>query len=239
MYILGIIPARGGSKSVSKKNIRLLAGKPLIAYTIETAQKCKILNRIVISTDDVEIAEVAKEYGGEAPFIRSKDLSLDDTPMIPVLQHAVSFIEEKEKIHVDVVVLLDPTSPFRGAEDIEACIQKLERENADSVVTVCEVEHNPYFVMMELCDNKLVPLIKSDEVITRRQDAPEVYRLNAAVYAVKRDVLMNTNKIITDNTMAIIMSQELSTHIDHVVDFEFAEYLMEKGLTSVDINIIK
>ena len=233
MYVLGIIPARGGSKSVPKKNIRLLAGKPLIAYTIETAQKCKMLDRTVVSTDDDEIAEVAKEYGGDVPFMRPKELALGDTPMIPVLQHAVSFIEKKEKIHVDVVVLLDPTSPFRGAEDIKACIQKLERENADSVVTVCEVEHNPYFVMVEFCDNKLVPLIKSDEVITRRQDAHEVYRLNAAVYAAKRDVLMNTNKIITDNTMAIIMSQELSTHIDHVVDFEFAEYLMEKGLTLV------
>ena len=233
MYILGIIPARGGSKSVPQKNIRLLAGKPLIAYTIETAQKCKMLDRTVVSTDDDEIAEVAKKYGGDVPFIRSKDLSLDDTPMIPVLQHAVSFIEKKENSRVDVVVLLDPTSPFRRAEDIEACIQKLERENADSVVTVCEVEHNPYFVMMELDDDKLVPLIKSDEVITRRQDAPEVYRLNAAVYAVKRDVLMNSNKIITDNTMAVMMSQELSTHIDHVVDFEFAEYLMEKGVLSV------
>ena len=233
MYILGIIPARGGSKSVPKKNIRLLAGKPLIAYTIETAQKCKMLNRTVVSTDDVEIAEVAKKYGGDVPFIRPKDLSLDDTPMIPVLQHTVYFIEKKENSRVDVVVLLDPTSPFRRIEDIEACIQKLERENADSVVTVCEVEHNPYFVMMELDDGKLVPLIKSDKVITRRQDAPEVYRLNAAVYAVKRDVLMNANEIITDNTMAVIMSQELSTHIDHVVDFDFAEHLMKKGITSV------
>ena len=233
MYILGIIPARGGSKSIPKKNIRLLADKPLIAHTIEVAKECKMLNRTVVSTDDVEIAEVAKKYGGDVPFIRPKDLSLDDTPMIPVLQHAVSFIEKKENSRVDVVVLLDPTSPFRRAEDIEACIQKLERENADSVVTVCEVEHNPYFVMMELDDDKLVPLIKSDEVITRRQDAPEVYRLNAAVYAVKRDVLMNSNKIITDNTMAVMMSQELSTHIDHVVDFEFAEYLMKKELTPV------
>ena len=233
MYVLGIIPARCGSKSVQKKNIRLLAGKPLIAYTIKTAQMCKMLNRTVVSTDGAEIAEVAKKYGGDVPFIRPKDLSLDNTPMIPVLQHAVSSIEKKENSRVDVVVLLDPTSPFRRVEDIEACIQKLERENADSVVTVCEVEHNPYFVMVELDNGKLVPLIKSDKVITRRQDAPEVYRINAAVYAVKRDVLMNANKIITDNTMAVIMSQQLSTHIDHVVDFEFAEYLMEKGLTLV------
>ena len=228
MYILGIIPARGGSKSVPQKNIRLLAGKPLMAYTIETAQKCNMLNRTIVSTDNDEIAEVAKKYGGDVPFMRPNNLSLDNTPMVPVIQHAVYFIEKKENFHVDVVVLLDTTYPFRRVEDIEACIQKLERKNADSVVTVCEVEHNPYFVMMELNDDKLVPLIKCDKVITRRQDAPEVYRLNAAVYAVKRDVLMNKNKVITDNTIAVIMSQELSTHIDHEIDFEFAEYLMKK-----------
>lgn len=232
MYVLGIIPARGGSKSIPKKNIRLLAGKPLIAYTIEVVKECKMLTRTVVSTDDVEIAEVAKKYGGYVPFIRPNDLSLDDTPMVPVLQHAVSFIENKNSIHVDVIVLLDPTSPFRRVEDIEACIQKLEHENADSVVTVCEVEHNPYFVMMELNDDRLVPLIKSDKVITRRQDAPDVYRLNAAIYAIKRDVLMNKNKIITNNTMAVIMPQELSAHIDHEIDFEFVEFLIEKGISS-------
>ena len=231
MYVLGIIPARSGSKSIPKKNIRSLAGKPLIAYTIETVQNCKMLNRTVVSTDDVEIADVAEKYGADIPFLRPKSLSLDDTPMVPVLQHAVSFIEKNEEVHVDVVVLLDPTSPFRRIEDIEACIQKIERENADSVVTVCEVEHNPYFVMMELDDdNKLVPLIQNDEIITRRQDAPDVYRLNASVYAIKRDILMNNNTIITNNTMAVIMPQELSAHIDHEIDFEFAEYLMKKGI---------
>ena len=232
MYVLGIIPARGGSKSIPKKNIRLLADKPLIAHTIEVAKECKTLNRIVVSTDDGEIAEVAKKYGGDVPFIRPNNLSLDDTPMVPVLQHAVAFIENKDNIHIDVVVLLDPTSPFRRVEDIEACIKKIDSYDADSVVTVCEVEHNPYFVMVELDDDKLVPLIKSDKVITRRQDAPDVYRLNAAVYAIKRDVLMNENQIITDNTMAVIMPQELSAHIDHEIDFEFVEFLIEKGIQS-------
>ena len=232
MYVLGIIPARGGSKSIPKKNIRLLANKPLIAHTIEVAKECKMLNRTVVSTDDGEIAEVAKKYGGDVPFIRPDNLSLDDTPMVPVLQHAVAFIENKDNVHVDVVVLLDPTSPFRRVEDIEACIKKIDRDNADSVVTVCEVEHNPYFVMMELNGDKLIPLIKSDKAVTRRQDAPDVYRLNATVYAIKRDVLINENKIITDNTMAVIMPQELSAHIDHEIDFEFVEFLIEKGISS-------
>ena len=229
MYILGIIPARGGSKSIPKKNIRLLAGKPLIAHTIETAKKCKMLTKVIVSTDDNEIAEASKKYGGDIPFKRPEELAKDDTPMVPVLQHAVSYVEKNENVHVDIIVLLDPTSPFRRIEDIEACIKKLEDKNADSVVTVCDVEHNPYFVMVRLDDDRLTPLIETDKEITRRQDAPKVYRVNAAVYAIKRDVLMNKGKVITDNTLAVIMPQELSAHVDHKVDFEFAEFLMEKG----------
>lgn len=232
MYILGIIPARGGSKSIPKKNIRQLAGKPLIAYSIETAKKCKMLNRTIVSTDDPEIAEVSKKYGGDVPFIRPKDLSMDDTPMVPVLKHAVSFIEKDADVNVDIVVLLDPTSPFRRVEDIENCIKKLEHSDTDSAVTVCEVEHNPYFVMMEMKGEKLVPLISSDKVITRRQDAPKVYRLNAAVYAIKRDILMNENKIITKNTEAVKMPEELSAHIDHEIDIQFAEFLLTRRLSS-------
>lgn len=232
MYILGIIPARGGSKSIPHKNIKLLADKPLIAHTIETAKKCKMLNRTVVSTDDNEIAEVARKYGGDVPFMRPNELAMDETPMIPVLQHAVSFVENEENIHVDMIVLLDPTSPLRRVEDVEECINKLLSSDADSVVTVCEVEHNPYFVMMELFSDRLVPLIKNDIKITRRQDAPDVYRLNAAVYAIKRDVLMDESKIITDNTMAVIMSQDLSAHIDHAIDFEFVEFLIKKGIVS-------
>lgn len=226
MYILGIIPARGGSKSIPKKNIRLLAGKPLIAYTIETARECKMLTKVVLSTDDIEIAEVAKEHGCDVPFMRPRELALDTTPMVPVLQHAVKYVEENENVHVDAIVLLDPTTPFRRIEDIEACINKLKHNKVDSVVTVCEAEHNPYFVMMELDDDNLIPLFKNKNEITRRQDAPKVYRLNAAVYAINRDVLMNENAIITDNSKVIIMQQEVSTHIDHEIDFKFAEFLL-------------
>lgn len=230
MYILGIIPARGGSKSIPKKNIRLLVGKPLIAYTIETAIECKMLTRVVLSTDDIEIAEVAKEHGCDVPFMRPGELALDTTPMVPVLQHAVKYVEENENVHVDVIVLLDPTTPFRRIEDIEACINKLKHKKVDSVVTVCEAEHNPYFVMMELDDDNLIPLFKNKNEITRRQDAPKVYRLNAAVYAINRDILMNENTIITDNSKVIIMPQEVSTHIDHEIDFKFAEFLLMGGL---------
>ena len=209
-----------------KKNIRLLVGRPLIAYTIETALQCKLIDKVIVSTDDEEIAAISREYGAEVPFMRPAELASDTTPMLPVLQHAVSYLEEKG-ISVGIVVILDLTSPFRKVLDIENCIKKLKNENADSVVTVCEVEHNPYFVMMEFKGDNLVPLLKTKKPITRRQDAPKVYRLNAAVYAVKRDVLMNENKIFTENTRGVIMPQERSVHIDHQLDFEFAEFLMK------------
>ena len=229
MAIIAIIPARGGSKSIPRKNIKLLAGKPLIVYTIETALKCKLLDRVIVSTDDEEIAAISKKHGAEVPFIRPRELALDTTPMLPVLQHAVSYLEQNEKLHIDIVVLLQPTAPFREASDIENCIEKLKNEKADSVVTVCEVEHNPYFVMMKFQDDNLVPLLKTEKPVTTRQDAPKVYRLNGAVYAVRRDVLMNENKILTDNTKAVIMPQERSIDLDRPLDFEFAEFLLKKG----------
>lgn len=228
MAIIAIIPARGGSKSIPRKNIKLLAGKPLIVYTIETSLKCK-LDRVIVSTDDEEIAAISKKHGAEVPFIRPKELALDTTPMLPVLQHAVSYLEQDEKFRIDIVVLLQPTSPFREASDIENCIKKLKNEKADSVVTVCEAEHNPYFVMMRFQDDNLMPLLKTVKPVTTRQDAPKVYRLNGAVYAVKRDVLMNENKIFTDNTKAVIMPQEKSIDLDRPLDFEFADFLIKKG----------
>jgi len=230
MAVIAIIPARGESKGIPRKNIRLLAGKPLIVHTIETALKCKLLYRVIVSTDDKKIADISKKHGAEVPFMRPKELALDSTPMEPVLQHAVSHIEQNEKSHIDIVVLLQPTSPFRKVSDIENCIKKLKNEKADSVVTVCEAEHNPYFVMMKFQNDNLVPFLKTEKPITRRQDAPKVYRLNGAVYAVRRDVLMNENKLFTGNTRAVIMPQERSIDLDSQLDFEFAEFLIKRAL---------
>ena len=229
MTIIAIIPARGGSKTIPRKNIKLLAGKPLIVYTIETALKSKLLDRVIVSTDDEEIAVISKKHGAEVPFIRPRELALDTTPMLPVLQHAVSYVERNGKSHVDIVVLLQPTSPFREVSDIKNCIEKLKNEKVDSVVTVCEAEHNPYFAMMKFQNDNLMPLLKTEKPITRRQEAPKVYRLNGAVYAVRRNVLINENKIFTDNTKAVIMSQERSIDLDRPIDFEFAEFLIKKG----------
>lgn len=229
MGIIAIIPARGRSKSIPRKNIRLLGGKPLIVHTIEIALKCQLLDRVIVSTDDQEIAAISKKYGAEVPFLRPKELALDTTPILPVLQHAISFLEQNEKANIDIVVLLQPTSPFREVSDIEDCIKRLRNEKAESVVTVCEVEHNPYFVMMKFENDNLVPFLKTKKLITRRQDAPKVYRLNGAVYAIRRNVLMNKGKIFTNKTKAIIMPQLRSIDLDRELDFEFAEFLIEAG----------
>lgn len=226
MSVIAIIPARGQS-SLRKKNIRLLAGKPLIAYTIETALNCPSIDRVIVSTDDEEIATVARKYRGEVPFIRPKELAMADTPMLPVLQHTVAFLEDCDE-KIDIVVLLDPTAPLRSIDDVESCIKKLKETKADSVVSVCEAEHNPYFVMVQLDGDRMVPLIKPEKPILRRQDAPKVYRINAAVYAIRRDVLMEKNQIFTETTLAVVMPPERSVHIDHELDFKLAESILRK-----------
>lgn len=227
MTIIAVIPARGGSVGIKKKNIRNLNGKPLIAYTIEKALACKLLDRVIVSTDDDEIAKIAKKYGAEVPFLRPKELALNTTPMLPVIKHAVEYIENHEKKLIDFVVLLDPTAPFRSVDDIENCIKKLMESGADTVLTVCEAEHNPYFVMVELEDDKMVPLLRIKKTITRRQDAPKVYRINAGVYAIKRDIVMKKSTVFTKNTRVVLMPHERSVHIDHEIDLKFAEFLFK------------
>src|SRR5262249_36192083 len=147
MRILGLIPARGGSKGVPRKNIKLLCGRPLLAYTVEAALSSSFLSRVILSTEDEEIARVAQRFGVEVPFLRPQDLARDETPMLPVAQHALRFLEERDE-RFDALCLLQPTNPLRSAEDIDACIQLLETSHADAVVTTLRVpaEHNPHWV---------------------------------------------------------------------------------------------
>ncbi|MFC1626954.1 cytidylyltransferase domain-containing protein [Patescibacteria group bacterium] len=226
--ILGIVPARSGSKSVKHKNIKLLAGKPLIYYSIKVGLDCKQIDKLVVSTDSQKYAKIARKYGAGV-ILRPKGLAEDDTPMIPVLQHAVKQIESKRE-KVEVVILLDPTSPLRTAEDVKKCLDKLKLPETDSVVTVCKVEHNPYYVMVEEENNYLkYSLFKPEKKIKRRQDAQSVYRVNAAVYAIKRDVLMK-GQIFTKKTRMVKMPQKRSGHIDSQDDFKYVEYLFKEGL---------
>jgi N-acylneuraminate cytidylyltransferase/CMP-N,N'-diacetyllegionaminic acid synthase len=222
---VGVIPARGGSKGIRHKNTRYLAGKPLIAYTIEAALRSKTLRRVIVSTDDTEIAEVAKSYGAEVPFLRPAELAKDDTPSLLVVQHAVKYIEKDERRKLDVVVLLQPTSPLRNHEYIDDAVKKLLETGADSVITVCKVRHHP-FSCFTFEGDRLFPFSRKGISVSRRQDLPEVYAENGAVYAVRRNVLLEQNSVYGKDTRAVVMPYEQSIDIDDYFDFFVAEMML-------------
>ncbi len=207
LKILAIIPARGGSKSVPGKNIRELNGKPLIAYTIESAKKIKDkFHRIIVSTDDEKIAEISKTYGADVPFIRPSDLATDKTPTYPVLQHAVHFVENQDSINIDLIMLLQPTAPFRTTEDILNCLKLSQTSNTDSVISVVQVfSHHP-ILMKKIEKNRLTHFsIEEKEGTPRQLYKPPAYMRNGAIYLTKRDTLIEKNSIWGDSITPYIM----------------------------------
>jgi len=225
--IVAIIPARGGSKGIPRKNVKLLCGKPLIAYAIEAALSSKYIGRVVVSTEDKEIAEVAGEYGAEV-IERPAELARDDTSSFLVCQHVIRYLEEIKNFYPDVVVVLQPTSPRRIVEDVDRAVEKFLEADCDTVVSVCEAEHPPHW-MYTLEGDRMKPVIPGGEKITRRQDTPKIYRLNGAVYVTSRDIIMNENRVLGNDTRAYIMPIERSIDIDTELDFQFADLLMKKG----------
>lgn len=227
MIILGIIPARGGSKGVLRKNIRPLEGKPLISYTIESAKESKKLTRTIVSTDDEVIADVARKFGGQVPFLRPAELANDQAGMVPVLQHAVKWLEDNENFHPDIIVLLQPTTPFRRGMHIDSAIEKLIETKADSVLTIRQPDYSPYF-MKTLVGDRTYPLLGEGKKYVRRQDAPVVYQPNGMVYVTRYNVLMHQNCILGEDTRGIVMSYEDSVNIDSIWDFKMAELILRE-----------
>ena len=225
--ILAIIPARGGSKGIVGKNIKELNGKPLIAYTIEEAKKSEYINRIVVSTDNEEIANISKKYGAEVPFLRPLELAQDDTPTIECVIHMLNVLKENEDYIPDYVCLLQCTSPLRTFNDIDGTIEKLLSTGLDSAASVCEAEVNPYWTNI-FNGERLEYFFKDGKEITRRQDLPNVYRLNGAVYVAKCDVLKNEMTFETEYTTGYVMDKNSSIDIDDIIDFKFAELLMKE-----------
>jgi CMP-N-acetylneuraminic acid synthetase len=215
---LGLIPARGGSKGVPRKNLRELGSKPLIAWTIEAARAAS-LDRVVVTTDDEEIAEVARACGAEVPFLRPAELGADDTPDLPVYRHALAELGGAPQ----VVAWLRPTVPLRTAADVDAAVALLEETAADTVRSVTRADHSPYW-MGRVEGDRFVPLF--EEVFDRRQLLPEVYRLNGAVDVVRcasvGDVLFG------GDVRAYVMPPERSVDIDSDLDFAFAEALVAR-----------
>lgn len=227
--VIAIIPARGGSKSVPRKNIRQLAGRPTIAWTITVALACPVLDRVTVSTDDKEIAEVAKQYGAEVPFLRGAELAQDDTPDLAVYQHALSWLAEHEGYYPDIVVWLRPTAPLRTVQDIEAAIDILVRTKADFVRSVCVAEHHPYW-MNRLDADRLVPFVEGvdESQYYRRQLLPPVYRLNGAVDVTWRSTIMEKGLIYSGDVRGYVMPAERSIDLDSELDFTLAELLLQR-----------
>lgn len=213
--VLAVIPARGGSKGVPRKNIREVAGKPLIAWTIEGAKKSKYIDRLVLSSDDAEIIAVAKAWGCEAPFVRPAELARDETPGIDPVLHALDMLPGYE-----IVVLLQTTSPLRRASDIDGCIEQCVAGKANACVTVTQAEQSPYWMYTLGNGGAMQPLIRTDESYARRQDLPEAYILNGAVYAARSEWLRLHKTFISDETLAFVMPQERSLDIDTELDLQ-------------------
>ncbi len=233
--ILAIITARGGSKGVPRKNIRPVCGKPLIAYSIEAALEIRNrLYRIVVSTDDAEIAEISRQYGAEVPFVRPSELAADKTPTLPVLQHAVRFVEEQDKIHLDWVLLLQPTSPLRRKEDILAALELAQLGGCDSVISVVQSPIHPLF-MKRIGNGQLLPF--SDVLVekegTRRQEAqPPAYIRNGAIYLTRRDVLIERNSIWGRFIRPYVMPPERSVNVDSEMDLKLAELMLQSSVNN-------
>jgi len=223
--ILAIIPARGGSKTIPRKNIKLLNGKPLIYYTIKESIKSKYLGRIIVSTEDKEISEISKKYGAEV-IERPEELAKDETPTIDVIFHVLQVIKA-ENFEPGLVVLLQPTSPLRNAQDIDNAIELFLKNDCESVVSVCEAEHSPYW-SFEIENRYLKPIFGGKYLNMRRQDLPKVYTPNGAIYVSTPEILRKYKSFYCSKTIPYIMPPERSVDIDNEIDFMLAELLMRK-----------
>jgi CMP-N-acetylneuraminic acid synthetase len=229
MRVLGLIPARGGSKGVPRKNIKLLCGRPLLAYTADAALASRCLSRVILSTEDAVIAGVGKDCGLEVPFLRPAELARDETPMLPVAQHAVRFLEERGD-HFDAVCLLQPTNPLRTADDIDACIALLESCDADAVVTTLRVpdEHNPHWVYFPDSQGCLRLSTGETAPIPRRQDLPPAFHREGSVYVTRRETLMERNSFYGARLLGYEMNADCSVNIDTPEDWLRAEKLISQ-----------
>lgn len=227
--MIAIIPARGGSKGLPRKNVRLLNGKPLIAYTIEAALKSKKISKVIVTTDSFQISHIAKLYGAEVPFIRPAHLAEDDSKAIDVYLHAFKFAKEIYKIEGSKFMVLLPTAPLRDSKDIDIAIELFEKASADTLISVKEAD-TPLSWYLTKNEKGRIENANLDEnlIIANRQLNPTYYIPNGAIYILDYDILVKKRTYYTDNTVPYIMNNEKSVDIDTIIDFEFAEFLVIK-----------
>lgn len=222
--ILALIPARGGSKGVPGKNIRPLAGRPLIAWTIEAARRSRHVDRVVLSSENEDICRIAEAYGCEVPFRRPPELARDDTPGIAPVLHAIA-----ELPGFDYVVLLQPTSPFRTAEDIDRAIARCIDAGAPTLVSLTPASQHPSWMYHMDADGRIVHVL-GEEPIARRQELPRVYALNGAIYVAHVETLEREQRLIGPGTIGYPMPRVRSLDIDTALDFDVAEVLARRML---------
>lgn len=224
--MLAVIPARGGSKGVPLKNIKELDNKPLIAYTIEAALNAGIFKKVIVSTDSEEIAEIAKKYGADVPFIRPADISGDGASSDAVILHAIQFYLE-QGVRFGGVCKLQPTSPLRTEMDLKDAYKQFMKENVDYLVSVCECEHSPLWSGILGPNNSMDDFLREEVIRSCRQELKQYYRLNGAIYMAKVDKFLQNQSFFGKNGIAYIMQQEKSIDIDSNLDFAIAELLIK------------
>jgi CMP-N-acetylneuraminic acid synthetase len=223
--VLAVIAARGGSKAVPGKNIADLGGRPLIAWTVAAALASRA-ERTIVTTDDAAIADAARAAGAEVPFVRPAELARDETPGTEPVIHAVEWLERHEGYEPDIVMSLQPTSPFRTATDIDAAISLLVAREADSVVSVMPADGHPYWMKRRDADGWIVPFLPDSPATFRRQELPEALMLNGAIYAARRAVLLASRGWYTGRTAPYVMPIERSLDIDTAWDLRLARLLV-------------
>tara|TARA_Y100000816_G_C26003648_1_gene524484 strand:+ start:97 stop:819 length:723 start_codon:yes stop_codon:yes gene_type:complete len=239
MKILCTICARGGSKGLTNKALRKINDKPLIYYTIKQAIKSKVFDQVVVSTDSKKIQKVAKYYGAKSWFLRPKKFSHDASSKLVAVRHALVESEKYFKKYYEICVDLDITSPLRNINDIKNALRKFKQEKASNLISVCEAKKNPYFNMIEKKENK-IKIVKykknsnkfsrsysTDFSISRRQDAPKVYEMNASIYIYNRKNLIKKIKLLNNRTSIFLMPRNRSVDIDDIYDFNLVKLLLK------------
>lgn len=224
--ILGIIPARGGSKGIRRKNLAPLAGRPLIAWTIDAARRSSSLHRLIISTDDPEISDVARGLGAEVPFLRPAELAQDDTPGVAPVLHAVRWLAAHERYEPDYVMVLQPTSPLRQSADIDGAAGMAEETGCDAVVSVREAAGHPFWTKRITPAGTLTEFMPRSEGYLRRQDLPAAYELNGAVYLIRTSRLLADESLSPPDTRAYVMPAERSIDIDSAWELYLTDLIL-------------
>lgn len=227
---LALIPARGGSKGIPRKNIRMVGNKPLIAWSIESASESKLISRTIVSTEDQEIADIAQQYGAEVPCYRPDNLAEDTSDTLDAVLYTLDFLEQKEGYTPDYVVLLQPTSPLRRSDDIDAAIRFTIDRHADSVVSICEAKPHPLLSKTLTHNRTLMDYIPGASDYSRRQDFPVAYSLNGAIYINSTSSLRSERKFILPNTYGFLMLEDRSLDIDTPFDLFIADLILTHSI---------